>query len=204
MCVCLIYKCVSHPVSLLSRCYFPSVFPAFLSFLCPPGAISSWSTTQNHQISQYQALHQVQGLRDPTHDGNRSSRSLCRPCLPTGATRKSWQVVSCCPWHGLAAQQLDRRGISRKAPAPRALLVHAEKVRGRQVEAQMCNQTPPRPIVSGRRKVLVGFTLISFTADISFTVSKLFPTTYACRNLNCAKITHNCVLTIVSFFLIGL
>jgi len=59
-------------------------------------------------------------------------------------------------------------------------------------------------IVSGRRKTLVGFTLICFIADISFTVGKLFPTTYACRNLDCAKITHNCVLTIVSFFLIGL
>jgi hypothetical protein len=37
-------------------------------------------------------------------------------------------------------------------------------------------------------------------ADVGFTVGKLFPATYACRSLDCAKITHNCVMTLASFF----
>ena len=35
-----------------------------------------------------------------------------------------------------------------------------------------------------------------FLADIGFTIGKLFPTTYSCRSLDCAKITHNCCMTL--------
>jgi hypothetical protein len=38
-----------------------------------------------------------------------------------------------------------------------------------------------------------------FIADVGFTVGKLFPVTYLCRTLDCAKITHNCVMTLSSF-----
>jgi hypothetical protein len=38
-----------------------------------------------------------------------------------------------------------------------------------------------------------------FIADVGFTVGKLFPVTYLCRSLDCAKITHNCVMTLSSF-----
>ena len=38
-----------------------------------------------------------------------------------------------------------------------------------------------------------------FFADVGFTVGKLFPTTYNCRSLDCAKIVHNCVMTLCSF-----
>jgi len=41
--------------------------------------------------------------------------------------------------------------------------------------------------------------VICFIADVGFTVGKLFPTTYLCRSLDCAKITHNCVMTLASF-----
>ena len=37
-----------------------------------------------------------------------------------------------------------------------------------------------------------------FIADVGFTVGKLFPVTYLCRSLDCAKITHNCVMTLSS------
>jgi len=43
------------------------------------------------------------------------------------------------------------------------------------------------------------FSLLCFMADVGFTVGKLFPTTYLCRSLDCAKITHNCVMTLASF-----
>ena len=42
--------------------------------------------------------------------------------------------------------------------------------------------------------------ILCFIADIGFTVGKLFPTSYLCRSLDCAKITHNCVMTLASFF----
>ena len=41
--------------------------------------------------------------------------------------------------------------------------------------------------------------LIIFVADVGFTVGKLFPTTYNCRSLDCAKIVHNCCMTLCSF-----
>ena len=44
-----------------------------------------------------------------------------------------------------------------------------------------------------------GQILLCCLADVGFTVGKLFPATYACRSLDCAKITHNCVMTLASF-----
>jgi hypothetical protein len=44
-----------------------------------------------------------------------------------------------------------------------------------------------------------GQILLLFLADVGFTVGKLFPATYACRSPDCAKITHNCVMTLASF-----
>ena len=44
-----------------------------------------------------------------------------------------------------------------------------------------------------------GQVVLLFLADVGFTVGKLFPATYACRSLDCAKITHNCVMTLASF-----
>ena len=41
--------------------------------------------------------------------------------------------------------------------------------------------------------------MLCFLADVGFTVGKLFPTTYLCRSLDCAKITHICVMTLSSF-----
>jgi hypothetical protein len=41
--------------------------------------------------------------------------------------------------------------------------------------------------------------VLCFFADVGFTVGKLFPATYLCRSLDCAKITHNCVMTLSSF-----
>ena len=41
--------------------------------------------------------------------------------------------------------------------------------------------------------------IIIFFADVGFTVGKLFPTTYNCRSLDCAKIVHNCCMTLCSF-----
>ena len=38
-----------------------------------------------------------------------------------------------------------------------------------------------------------------FCADVGFTVGKLFPTTYSCRSLDCAKIVHNCCMTLCTF-----
>ena len=38
-----------------------------------------------------------------------------------------------------------------------------------------------------------------FFADVGFTVGKLFPTTYNCRSLDCAKIVHNCCMTLCAF-----
>ena len=46
---------------------------------------------------------------------------------------------------------------------------------------------------------LHGQLLICFLADVGFTVGKLFPTSYLCRSLDCAKITHNCVMTLAGF-----
>ena len=41
--------------------------------------------------------------------------------------------------------------------------------------------------------------IVIFFADVGFTVGKLFPTTYNCRSLDCAKIVHNCCMTLCSF-----
>ena len=41
--------------------------------------------------------------------------------------------------------------------------------------------------------------IIFFFADVGFTVGKLFPTTYNCRSLDCAKIVHNCCMTLCTF-----
>ena len=38
-----------------------------------------------------------------------------------------------------------------------------------------------------------------FCADVGFTVGKLFPTAYSCRSLDCAKIVHNCCMTLCTF-----
>ena len=43
------------------------------------------------------------------------------------------------------------------------------------------------------------FVIVIFFADVGFTVGKLFPTTYNCRSLDCAKIVHNCCMTLCSF-----
>jgi hypothetical protein len=45
----------------------------------------------------------------------------------------------------------------------------------------------------------VQFVFINFFADVGFTVGKLFPTTYNCRSLDCAKIVHNCCMTLCTF-----
>ena len=41
--------------------------------------------------------------------------------------------------------------------------------------------------------------IVIFFADVGFTVGKLFPTTYNCRSLDCAKIVHNCCMTLCTF-----
>ena len=43
-----------------------------------------------------------------------------------------------------------------------------------------------------------------FFADVGFTVGKLFPMTYNCRSLDCAKIVHNCCMTLCTFPIICL
>ena len=40
------------------------------------------------------------------------------------------------------------------------------------------------------------FTVLNFLADVGFSVGKLFPAAYSCQGPNCAKITHNCVMTL--------
>ena len=42
-------------------------------------------------------------------------------------------------------------------------------------------------------------TVICLVAEIGFTVWKLFPTMYFCRTLACAKLTHNCIMTMANF-----
>ena len=41
--------------------------------------------------------------------------------------------------------------------------------------------------------------LLSFLVYVGFTVGKLFPTSYWCRSLDCAKLAHNCVMTLAGF-----
>jgi len=52
------------------------------------------------------------------------------------------------------------------------------------------------------KKYCYGYNILfifCFLADVGFTVGKLFPTSYLCRSLDCAKITHNCVMTLAGF-----
>ena len=44
-----------------------------------------------------------------------------------------------------------------------------------------------------------GVLITCFLADVGFTVGKLFPTSYLCSSVDCAKITHNCVMTLAGF-----
>lgn len=43
------------------------------------------------------------------------------------------------------------------------------------------------------------FLIISFVADVAFTVGKLFPAQYICKTQDCNKLTHNAVMTFCVF-----
>ena len=45
----------------------------------------------------------------------------------------------------------------------------------------------------------VQWSIFFFLADVGFTVGKLIPATYNCRSLDCAKIVHNCCMTLCAF-----